>query len=408
MNRGVQNHIPEEALKWKSVDDYVLRTSLGEDVCKVQMLDSSDYTVLRAGEDDRVRKAQIRLFCDWLIQEKESFGPEQLRYILVTLQIKQSTLAKAMALTEGSVSQFLHAGSGWKPSTHRQVALLFLGELRDPWSIHDLSNNQPPIDELIDRIPVRELSKRGWIPDGQNVGELRGHVVHFFRTPRIAANFVRFRSTKQEGLDPILVGCWIQHLKNRASNEEILEYDRSLLLHCVPQLLELTSDPSRLAESFEILARCGVHLFIEKKLDGSSFDGAVFFHNKNPVIGLTLRYDRIDWFWFTLLHEIGHLILDHDLAIPHIDKEPERDADGDENAANQWASNQLAPEGIGEEFVALRGSIKGRVQGLAKKYNRHEGIIVGRLQFESKIEWNQLANMKIKVSSFLGLESQSE
>lgn len=138
------NKIPEDALKWRLVEDYSLQSPLGQDLCRVEMLDSDDYQVLRPGEDDRIRRTQIRLFCEWLIQEKEAFDPEQLRYILTVLSIKQSVLAKSMPLTEGSMSQFLNKESNWKPATHRQVALLFLQELQELDYILKLAKNKAP------------------------------------------------------------------------------------------------------------------------------------------------------------------------------------------------------------------------------------------------------------------------
>lgn len=148
MSTEEKNQIPEEALRWKVVEDYLLRSPLGQDICQVEMLDSDEYKVLRPGEDERIRKAQVQLFCEWLIQEEESFEPEQLRYIFLVLETKQSVLAKAMALTEGSMSQFLANVSKWKASTHRHAAVTILQEIIEPGSMLRLANNHPPTGRL--------------------------------------------------------------------------------------------------------------------------------------------------------------------------------------------------------------------------------------------------------------------
>lgn len=139
--------VPIDALKWKVVDDYRLSTILGSDLCKVEKLDSDQYDVLRPGEDDRIKRAQIKLFCAWLIEEKQKTSPEQLRYILHTLELKQTMLARAMLLSEGAVSQFLNGVSQWKPSTHRQLALLILNEVLAPGYAAMLADNRVPLGQ---------------------------------------------------------------------------------------------------------------------------------------------------------------------------------------------------------------------------------------------------------------------
>ena len=51
-------------------------------------------------------------------------------------------------------------------------------------------------------------------------------------------------------------------------------------------------------------------------LPGTFLDGAAMVTSANaPVVGLTLRYDRADNFWFTLLHELSHICLHYEVLI---------------------------------------------------------------------------------------------
>lgn len=397
------NSIPIDALKWKTVSDFQLRTILGVDICTVEMLDSDEFEVLRPGEDDRIRRAQIKLFCDWLVEEKEQISPEQLRYILSTLEISQAQLARAMLLTEGAISQFLSGSSKWKSSHHRQLALLVLGELSTSGLTKRLASHRPPIDGLIDLVPYRMLVKNGWLQGSSEIGGMKAEVLNFFNSDHQAiecAYQARFRASNSSKIDPIRVGCWFQHLKNKADKDALPSYSRLKLQKSVSKLLDLTVNPEEVSKCAAMLNECGVHLFIEPKPDKTSFDGAAFFHHSNPIIGLTLRYKRIDYFWFTLFHEIAHLVLDHDMSLPRIDQDSTKSDDPDEVEANRWASDRLLPQDIVTQFETLNGSVESRVQELAKRHKRHAGIVLGRLQFERAVSYKVGAKLKVSVAEY--------
>ncbi|MDA3814699.1 MAG: ImmA/IrrE family metallo-endopeptidase, partial [Candidatus Cloacimonetes bacterium] len=115
----------------------------------------------------------------------------------------------------------------------------------------------------------------------------------------------------------------------------------------IKDLLSLSrkENGSKLAQNF--LKSYGIHLIIEPKLKHTHIDGSVFWNkSENPVIIMTLRYDRLDNFWFTLLHEIGHLQLhltfeDYDNFVDdlqYFDK-----LDNLEHEADKFASEALIP-----------------------------------------------------------------
>ena len=97
----------------------------------------------------------------------------------------------------------------------------------------------------------------------------------------------------------------------------------------------------------EQLASVGVTMLIEKHLPKTYLDGATFMMDDGrPVIGLTLRYDRWDNFWFTLMHEIGHLRLHQkatgDCFMDNTDADPEEVEH--ELEANAFAADMLIPQ----------------------------------------------------------------
>ena len=118
-------------------------------------------------------------------------------------------------------------------------------------------------------------------------------------------------------------------------------------------------------------------------------DGAAFLlPDGTPVIGLTLRYDRIDYFWFCLLHELAH-VSKHLSASdqPIIDDLDLRGKNGRteeiiEKEADEMACNGLIPNRIWDRILSSGKVSTEEVYALAEKLKIHPAIIAGRIRFE--------------------------
>ena len=84
--------VPIDDLKWKTVDDYVLNTPLGTHTCRADVLDSGQYAILKPGEDERLERLQVGLFCGWVIEMGGVILAAQLKYILEVLEMSQAAL----------------------------------------------------------------------------------------------------------------------------------------------------------------------------------------------------------------------------------------------------------------------------------------------------------------------------
>lgn len=157
----------------------------------------------------------------------------------------------------------------------------------------------------------------------------------------------------------------------------------------VKDLLELSQYESGPKLAVEYLARFGIYLIIERHFSKTYLDGAAFMSDGgNPVIGLTLRYDRIDNFWFVLMHELGHIALHLDNGekdkLFFDDLEARPDSDDLENEADTFAREHLIPTGVwNESKVKDSKDAKSAIQ-LARELKIHPAIVVGRLQNEEK------------------------
>ena len=139
--------------------------------------------------------------------------------------------------------------------------------------------------------------------------------------------------------------------------EELPDYDREALdgnfLRRLAGLSSLAEGP-RLAR--EALEDKGIAVVIEAHLDQTHLDGAAMLvGNDRPVIGLTLRHDRLDNFWFTLFHEIGHVLKHLSPENPAIlDVDIDRKKTGPiDTEADRFAMDTLIPPGAWKEQVRL-------------------------------------------------------
>ncbi len=136
-----------------------------------------------------------------------------------------------------------------------------------------------------------------------------------------------------------------------------------------------------------LLAECGIALVFLPHLKGSFLQGASFMDGNKIVVGLTARGKDADKFWFSLFHELAHIVLGH---IGHSDGTTEED----ENHANAWSRDTLIPEAVFEEFRVKSNYSEISICAFAKEQGIAPGIVVGRLQNEGYIQYSMLNNLK--------------
>ena len=159
-----------------------------------------------------------------------------------------------------------------------------------------------------------------------------------------------------------------------------------------------------------ILAECGVRFVLIERLPHGNIDGVCcWLDTKSPVIGLSLRRDKIDTFWFVLRHEIEHVLRGDGLDDWMIDwdLEGERAGTGDdlpeeERLANRAAAEFCVPGDRLGSFLARKQPFyyERDVVAFAKLLNRHPGLIVGQMQFRLK-NYSYLTKYLVKVRSIV-------
>ena len=251
------------------------------------------------------------------------------------------------------------------------------------------------------RFPLAEMAKRGCIQKRRNFAshaeEIMRDLIH-----RAGGEYVLpaafFRKNDQARInaktDPYSLKAWCWEVLARANAHRLPvgfkpgTVDLSFLRKVA--MLSWSQDGPRLAQ--ELLANHGIHLVFLEHLPRTYLDGAALqLADGTPVIGLTLRYDRLDNFWFCLLHELAH-IGRHTSGTSNeafVDDLTLRDMQGArqdprEAEADEWAENGLIPEDIWSTSKVKDKPTPLAVMELAQRLGIHPAIIAGRVRYETR------------------------
>jgi HTH-type transcriptional regulator/antitoxin HigA len=250
--------------------------------------------------------------------------------------------------------------------------------------------------------PVRELIKRGWIA---GAGDLETELCTFLEIPSIwdsPQTRARLRASVQRGPEEPSVVAWLKRVEWLASRQPVSTFDAGALDASLDEIAASSVDPSALTRLPATLAQLGIHFVIVPHLPKTFLDGATFWLDDGPVVAMTLRYDRTDSFWFTLMHELGHVLLGHaEGTVDQVDLEGETEPI--ELEANAFATDRLL---VPARLRTLADSLDfapsmARVESAASELRRHPSILIGHLHHTGVLGYGQGRNYLVKVSPYL-------
>lgn len=184
--------------------------------------------------------------------------------------------------------------------------------------------------------------------------------------------------------DDFLTSTWMALVRNKASlfavKGEVKEFE-PLSESSLRNLSQLSRDVECLSNLSEIMARdFGVILIVEPAFPAMRTDGcAMRLPSGIPVIGLSLRYNRYDSFWFTLMHEMAHIVLHYDdlvnPIVDDLDDEGERVTEKEADA-NRLATDSLVPRNIYRKMMRDGDSVE-EMLACAQQAGVHPSIPAG-------------------------------
>lgn len=167
------------------------------------------------------------------------------------------------------------------------------------------------------KFPVVEMARRCWLPKVENIKEkaeelMRGMIDEAGGLEEVPMAF--FRQGKggryNSKMDPYALTAWCIRVMALARRQPLQQpyVNGSIQQQTFKEVARLSYFENGPQLAREFLGKQGIHLIVVPHLPRTHLDGAaMLMSDGTPVIGLTLRYDRIDNFWFTLLHELAHV-----------------------------------------------------------------------------------------------------
>jgi HTH-type transcriptional regulator / antitoxin HigA len=258
--------------------------------------------------------------------------------------------------------------------------------------------------QLYDRFPVKELVRRGWIESSENVEVLQRRFLDYFQmksmdgTPTFAC---AARKLGYSEAPQILQLAWMNRAALVARAVRVGKYSDVALANAITELRQCLEYKEEIARVSGILAKAGVKLVVVEHLARSKMDACCFWQDRAPVIAFSLRFDRIDNFWFNLFHEIDHVLHGEGKEGPLYEtlEVNEEGLPPMEVRANKHASNYCIPKDELDGFIARVSPMfsKQAIIGFARRLHVHPGIVVGQLQKRGVIHFSANREMLEKV-----------
>lgn len=345
--------------------------------------------------DPRVKTAEAEqlelltlLVEDYETKEFSKSLPDPVDAILFRME-QQDLTPRSLIPYIGSRSKVSEILSRKRPLTLSMIRALHDG-LGIPARVLIQPSPAPEHEEEPDwsRFPIREMVARGWVSDS-----LQAVKAFFSKIPLSAQNAVMLRATKHirsaRSMDTYALTAWVARIIISAKEISGLpKYHKgSVNLDLMRELAKCSVQKDGPAAARDFLAKNGIALIIEPHLPYTYLDGAaILVFSDRPIIGMTLRHDRIDNFWFTLMHELAHVALhsgqENTEFIDDLDFEAKEDPK--EREADELAGEALIPKAEWQRSPASRVPSPEAAHHLATKLGIHPAIAAGRMRHERK------------------------
>jgi HTH-type transcriptional regulator/antitoxin HigA len=310
----------------------------------------------------------------------------------------QTDLAYVLGVTSSTVNQVVNSKRPITPEMARLLEGAFdcsaedLVELQARWSLQSVPKANPEIRSrayVQTNYPVREMVKRGWIKDAEEGGEVYGELCRFFGVNTLDSVSNLSHAARKTG-DREVTGeqlVWLYRVRAIAGEMPVPAYSPAKLQEVINRMSVMREWAEEIRHIPRLLQEAGVRFVVVEGLPGGKIDGVcTWLDNKSPVIGLSLRFDRIDNFWFVLRHECAHVLHGHGKSAAIIDSDlkfSDPDANDEEKIADAEAADFCVPKEKMNSFFVRKNPFfsDADIQAFAKINHVHPGLVVGQLQY---------------------------
>jgi len=325
---------------------------------------------------------------------------EAVKRAMERLGWSQSDLAFALGVTTATINQIV---AGKRGVSHAMAKALGVALEIDPrilvtmqaeWELQQ-TDGPPEIVRVRSRIladyPLREMIKRGWVPETDDPSKLREKICRFFDVQDIGdIPHLPYAARSGRNSAPPSQRAWVSRVKQIAHEVQAPAFNAAKLEQALERLSDARSEPQGVRHVPRLLQDAGIRFIVVEDLPQSNMDGVcLWLHDKAPVIGMSLRFDRIDNFWFVLRHECAHVLHGHGKSAPKLDADLTqtigREVDEEERIANAEASDFCVAQDKMTSFYLRKNPLFSErdVLAFSKKMSVHPGLVVGQLHWRT-------------------------
>lgn len=262
--------------------------------------------------------------------------------------------------------------------------------------------------EWAKQFPYAKMAELGWVKKTKKIHEKVQALFSFFGMASKNAWHdyyfeqklkLAFRASLKDNEQAPALTAWLRHGQIQADALEVAAYSKKRLLENLVLIKALVKEQPEdyFSKLQRICAEAGVAVIFSPCLPNVPIHGAARWHGEKPVVQLTGRYKRNDIFWFTFFHEIGHILLHgkkyfslENIEYNGINKNYEAEADS-------FAAEMLFSKEAEKELLKYKKIDAELILNFSQKQETHPAIIVGRLQYEKILGYNELRHFFVPI-----------
>jgi len=334
---------------------------------------------------------------------------ETLREKLEELEMTPKEFAIRTGKPEKTISEILNG----KSSITFDMAVLFEKVLKIPanfWIKKQANYNEfiarqkhnaeiEKATEWAKQFPYPQMAKLGLVKATRKAKEKVEELFHYFNVSKTSAwaniylnqkTPVFFRISLKHAKNPYALSALLRMGEIIANDINAPDFDKKKLKSVLPELKNIMADKpdNYLQQIQKICLLAGVKVIYTPNLPGTVIHGTVRWLNNNPVLQMTDRLKRYDIFWFSLFHEIGHILLHGNKKnifleeVNNTGNKDQKEIEADEFAAQLLLSDDEYFEII--DNINSGKDVMETIQYFAAEFNTHKDIIIGRILFRNK------------------------
>lgn len=363
-----------------------------------------DLDIKPGSKEDNELELLALLIEDW---ERKTVPPAKADPIgAILFRMDQQGLSRKDLIPYiGSLSKVSEVLSGKRPLSLAMIRRLHAGLgipaeilIQEPYGADSTLARNPDLD--FGKLPLKEMMERGLFGATAKLADIRDYAEEYIQPlmesllPKFGKKsgdntFLRAPLHQRNGrqIDPYKLLAWRLCVLKKARDIKLSKpYKKGTItgkwLRELARLSVYSNGPQLAAE---LLARNGIALVIMPHFSKTYLDGAAMLDGDTPIVALSLRHNRLDNFWFALMHELAHvarhLNADSPLFVDDLDK---AGADRLEEEADTMATQAFIPDDEWKKAPVRVSHQTNDALALADKLGIHPAIVAGRLRHETQ------------------------